>query len=191
MQILPGFGDKKGARGERGRRFGCADRSGLPLLFRSIYLLLAASALHTQSAPAPAVRQGTGSRNALLHVAAWEPPARYAKIDQLLHEGDWPAAEIEGRAAIADDLKERVSYLGRLLRLLAVAEAGQNHSDNALWHWQVGLAIGQTRRTRTEKRWKRQVRIRPAPRTQLEQFAEFARRVISVPKAEVQEQERL
>ena len=45
--------------------------------------------------------------------------AYQSKIDQFLHAGDWPAAELEARAAIAEDLKEKVSYLGPLLGLLA------------------------------------------------------------------------
>src|SRR5258707_11601933 len=113
----------------------------LPSAAVAALCLLAAPGLHPQSAPAPPVHLGISPGNVPLHGATWDPPARYAKIDQLLRNADWPAAELEARAAIGEDLKEKISYLAPLLGLLAVAEAGRNHADDALWHWQVALAI--------------------------------------------------
>jgi TonB family protein len=110
---------------------------GLATLCLLVAPTLGAQAIPVQESPSP----GKGGWRPTLER---KPPARYAKIDQLLRSADWVAAEQEARAAIAEELAEKESYLGPLVTELAVAEAEQGRYEDAFWHWQLARGMGWT-----------------------------------------------
>ncbi|MDP9120299.1 MAG: energy transducer TonB [Acidobacteriota bacterium] len=68
---------------------------------------------------------------------------RLREVDRLLRGGDWAAAETAARAGLAAQVQERMgSEIPPLLTQLAVAEAGQGRTADALWHWQVAQGLG-------------------------------------------------
>jgi TonB family protein len=67
---------------------------------------------------------------------------RVEEIARLLQAGNWEAAVVAARAAIAGEIEGRQNPFATQVAQLAVAEAGQGRDEDALWHWQVALAMG-------------------------------------------------
>ncbi len=98
--------------------------STLPVL--CLLALLAAPAADLAQDRKPAlVKTGLGSEESL------------KKIDGELERGEWAAAEVESRSLLSAALDASSSGTFDAVARLAVAEAGQGRTEDALWHWAV------------------------------------------------------
>jgi TonB family protein len=59
------------------------------------------------------------------------------KIDIDLRRGEWAAAEAAARARVGEALQKKTASLPAAVARLALAEAGQGHMEDALWHWGI------------------------------------------------------
>jgi TonB family protein len=63
------------------------------------------------------------------------------KIDGQFQRGEWAAAEAESRSLLSDALLRKASGTFDAMARLALAEAGQGRTDDALWHWSVAQIL--------------------------------------------------
>jgi protein TonB len=62
------------------------------------------------------------------------------RIDGQLRRGEWAAAEAAARTLVDDALVRKSSTFSALARL-ALAEAGQGRTEEALWHWSIAQTL--------------------------------------------------
>jgi TonB family protein len=77
---------------------------------------------------------------------------RLEKLDGQLHRGEWAAAEAEARLVIKDALLRNVGGTFDAVARLALAEAGEGRTEDALWYWGIAQNLDQDVRSEFDLR---------------------------------------